>query len=230
MLQFRAFGGVFNAPQGVEHAAGFAAAVEKLVKREGGEGLFLIKEIARTKEPTGAEVGEDQVFVIAQIFFDLDDVLLWVGVLSPKRIRAIALEERLEFQRQRVTQALRYHEVNEALHDADRSCRLESEDIFPKRGEEVLCGRLGLRAVLQVEGVFVKRSVIGNGQRFGCERQEFDALTIRELFKCLEYVFRVHCCLVRLAHCQRPGTQFKNRLPRYLDFGASGYGLTASGN
>lgn len=83
LLQFRFFGGVFKTAHGVENAAGIPAAREKIRERLFGERLLLQIEIARTEKPRGAEVGEDDVFIVAEVFSDLGDVVFWFRIIAP---------------------------------------------------------------------------------------------------------------------------------------------------
>ena len=99
LFQFGLLGGVLEAAHGIQHAAGFAAAGEEIRERQFGKGLVLEEEVAGAEEPRGAEVGEDEVFVVAEVFLDLGDVVFGIGVVAPKRVRAVALEERFEFER-----------------------------------------------------------------------------------------------------------------------------------
>ena len=55
--------------------------------------------VAGVEEPGCAQVGEDQVFVIAEVLLDLGDVLLGVGIAAPEGVGAVALEQGLEFER-----------------------------------------------------------------------------------------------------------------------------------
>jgi hypothetical protein len=48
---------------------GFAAAFEEFNERQFGERFVLKKEIPSAIQPGGAQVGENQIFVIAKIFF-----------------------------------------------------------------------------------------------------------------------------------------------------------------
>ena len=77
LFQFRLFRRVLQAAHGVEDAAGFAASREKIGERHFGERLVLEEKIARAEKPCGAEIGQDQIFVVAEIFFDLADVVFW---------------------------------------------------------------------------------------------------------------------------------------------------------
>ncbi len=106
-----------------------------------------------------------------------------VRIAAPKRIRAVAQEQRLEFELHRLAHALGEHEINEAFGDSDLSCRLKSEQVLAKRGEQVFGGGFGLRAILQVERIFVNRFVIGNRLCIGRARREFDAFALGEITK-----------------------------------------------
>src|SRR5205823_4630463 len=118
-------------------AAGLAAAIEKIGERHFRERLVLKVEIARAEKPSGAEVREGQVFVVAEIFFDLGNVVFRVRIAAPKRIQAVAQEQRFEFELHRLAHSLGEHEINEAFRDSDLSCRLKSEHVLAKRGEQI---------------------------------------------------------------------------------------------
>ena len=85
--------------------------------------------------------------------------MLRIGVGPPEGIRAVALEERLEFQWQRLALALGQHEIHPSLLDPDLARRLKPQHVLAKRGEKVLGGGLGLGAVLQVEHIFLNGRV-----------------------------------------------------------------------
>ena len=89
LFQFRLLRRVFHTPDGVQHAAGFAAADQEIGERLLGERPVLKIEIPCAKKPRGAEVGENQAFVVTEIFFDLGDVLFGIGVLAPERLLAV---------------------------------------------------------------------------------------------------------------------------------------------
>ena len=139
---------VFQPAHGVKHAAGFAATVEKVHDRQFGK-MFAFKEkVARAEAPRRAEVGEHKVFVVAQIFFDLSDMVFRVGVAAPEGVRAVALEERFKFEGQRHPHRFRQHEIHEAFHHADLTRRLKAQQIFAKRSEQIFGGGFRLCVVL----------------------------------------------------------------------------------
>ena len=192
LLQFGAFRRVFHAAQSVEHAAGRAGAREEIGEGQCGERLFVEEEITRTIKPHGAEVGEDEVFVVAEIFFDLRDVVFGIGILAVNRIRAVTQEERFQFQRQRVAHAFRQHEIHETFHDPDLARGLKTEDILAKRGEHIFGGGFGLGAVLQVEQIFFNWSVSGGLAHARRERKEIHALKRGEFTQGVEDFGVIH--------------------------------------
>ena len=165
------------------------------------------------RRTTWCEVGQNQILVIAKVFFNLNHVLLGNGIFSPEGIRTIALKEGFEFQRQRVTEALRHHEIHEAFHETDLSRGLKPEHVPPKCGEQVFGGGFGFRTVLQIQRVFVNGRVVGNWFGVRRQRKKFDPLAVGKLFQVLEYIFRVHWWCFGWQDCRRDAPQFKNRLP-----------------
>ena len=143
LLQFRFFRRVLEAAHGVEHAAGFAATAKKIGERQFGKRLVLKEKIAGAEKPGRAQVGENQIFVVAQIFFDLGDVVLWVGVVTPKGIRAVALKERFEFQGERFSPRLGQHEIHPSLPLPHLARGLKTQNIFAQRGKKVFRGGFG---------------------------------------------------------------------------------------
>ena len=186
LLQFRLLRRVLDAAQGVEHAAGFAAAGEKIGERQLGKGFVLEEVIAGVEEPGRPKVGENEVFVIAEVFLDLRDVLLGVGVVAPQGVRAVALKQRFEFERERLSLALGQHEVHPALAGANLAGGLKTQNIFAERREKVLGGGLGLGDVLEVEDVLLDGRVTGNRLGLGRQRQELDSIARDKLTQGLE--------------------------------------------
>ena len=181
VFQFGLFRRVLNAAQGVEDAAGLAAACEEIGKRQIGE-RFAVKEIiARVEKPGRAKVGQDQVFVVAQIFFNLGGVMLWVGVVAPQGIGAVALKERLEFQGDRLPLRLGQHEINPSLAEANLARGLETKNVLAEFGEKVFRGGFGFDGVFQVQDILANGRVIGNRPFLRRRRQEFNTFARSEL-------------------------------------------------
>ena len=89
----------------------------------------LKEEVAGAEEPCGAQVGENQIFVVAQIFFDLGDVVFGIGVFAPDGVRAVALEKRLEFKRNQLARLFRQHEIHPAITGHDLTGGQKSKHI-----------------------------------------------------------------------------------------------------
>jgi hypothetical protein len=119
-------------------------------------------------------------------------VILRIGVGPPEGIRAVTLKKRFEFQRQRLAQALRQHEIHVPFHDANLSRRLKPKHILAKRGEKVFGGGFGLGAVLQVEQIFFNGLVSRKRARIRCRRRKFDVLTLGEFLNGNKYVVGLH--------------------------------------
>ena len=97
--EFRLVRRVFETAQGVQHAARLAATSEEIGEGQLAKRLVVEEVVAGVEEPGCAQVGEDQVFVIAEVLLDLGDVLLGVGIAAPEGVGAVALEQGLEFER-----------------------------------------------------------------------------------------------------------------------------------
>ena len=192
MFQFRFFGRVLHAAQSVEDAAGFAASGKKIGERQIGKRFVLKEKIARAEKPRRAEVGQNQVFVVAQIFLDLCNVVVWICVAAPKCIRAVALKERLEFQRQRFSSRLGQHEIHPSLAAAHLAGGLEAKNVFAKRGEKVFRRRFWFDDVLQVEDVLLDGGVTGDWPCVGGQRQKFNAFAGGELPQRVEDFSIIH--------------------------------------
>jgi len=197
LFEFWLVGGVFDAPQGIQHTAGFPAPVEEISERQLGKGFALKIEIPRAEKPGGAQIGERQVFVIAQILFDLGDVMLGVGIAAPDRVRAVPLEQRLEFKLHGISHAFREHEVHVAFGHPNLPGRLKTQHIFAECGKEVFGGGFGFGPIFQVQRILVNGRIVRDRLSIGRERQEFNPLAFRELLEGFEYVVCVHRCFVR---------------------------------
>ena len=68
--------------------------------------------------------------MVAEVLLDLGDVLFGVGVTAPEGVRTVPLEERFEFERERLALALGQHEVHPPLAGADLARGLKRQDIF----------------------------------------------------------------------------------------------------
>lgn len=192
LFEFRLVGGVLDAAQSVEDAAGFTAAGEEVGEGQVGEGLVLEEVIPGVEEPGGPQVRENQVFVVTQILFDLSDVLFGVGVTAPEGVRAVPMEERFEFERERVALALREHEVHPPLAGADLAGGLKTQNILAESGEKVLSRGFRLRAVLEVEDILLNGGVRGNRPGIGRQRQELDSFASDQLTQGLEDIGVIH--------------------------------------
>src|SRR5208283_2327014 len=131
------------------------AAGEKIGERQLGERFVLKEIVAGVEKPGRAEIGEDEVFVVAQVFFNLGDVLLWVRAAPPKSVRAVALKERLEFQGERFAHWLRQHKIHPSLPAAHLAGWLKTQNILAERGEKVLRGGFGFDGVFEVEHILL---------------------------------------------------------------------------
>jgi len=70
--------------------------------------------------------------------------------------------------------------------------KIEPEDIFAKRCEQVFGGGFGLGAVLQVEKIFGNRRVCGERARIRGRRQKFYTLARSQFLQGVEDFRRVH--------------------------------------
>ena len=120
------------------------------------------------------------------------NVLFGFGVAAPKGVRAVPLEERLEFQRKGLALALGQHEVHPALAGPHLPGRLKSQNIRAERGEKVLGGGFGLGAVLEVEDILLNGRVGGNGFVVGGQREKFDAFASDQLTQGVEDFGVIH--------------------------------------
>ena len=140
-------------------------------------------------EKTDTEV---VLFVVAEVFFDLSDVVFGIGVAAPEGIGAVAEEEGLEFELHGIAHAFGKHEIDKAFGDPDLACGLEAEDIFAKSGEKVLGGGFGFCAVLEVENVFADGKVRGKRRGSGGELKKVDTIARGKIAEGFEDVSVVH--------------------------------------
>ena len=192
LLQFRLLRRVLDAAQGVEHATGLTAAGEEVREGQFGKVLVLEEEIAGVEEPSGSQVGENQVFVVAQVLLDLRDMVFWVGIAAPEGVWAVALEERFEFEREWLALALGQHEIHPALAGANLAGGLKTQNILAERGEKVLSGGFGLGDVLQVEDILVDGRVVRNRLGLGRQRQKLDSIARGKLTQGLKDFGIIH--------------------------------------
>jgi hypothetical protein len=68
LFEFRFLRRVLQTTHDIQHAASFAAARQKIGEGQFLEGLGFKEKVARAEEPCGAKVGENQVFMVAEIF------------------------------------------------------------------------------------------------------------------------------------------------------------------
>ena len=116
----------------------------------------MLKEIiAGIEQPGGAEVGEDEILIVPQVFFDLVDVVLRIGVGPPKRVGPVAQKKRFQFQRKWFPLWLGQHEIDPPFARAHLARGHKVENVLAERGKKVFRGCFRFYDVLEVEEIFL---------------------------------------------------------------------------
>ncbi len=166
---------------------------EKIGEGHLRKGPVVKKKIARAEEPRRAQVGEYEIFVFAEIFLDLIDVLFGVGLVAPNVVRGfVVLKKRFEFERQRLAHALRQHEIHPAFAAANLPRGLKTENVFAQGGEQILGGGFGFRRVFQVQQVFGNGRVGRERAGLGRRRQKFNPRARGECAQGIENLSVIH--------------------------------------
>jgi len=113
-------------------------------------------------------------------------------ITAPDRIGAVALKQRFEFEWNQLSGRFRQHEIHPTLAAHHLTSRQKTQHVFAKRGEKVLGGRFGFRAIFQVEQIFFNRSVSRGPPQVRRKRQKFNAFTFRKTLEGDENVVWFH--------------------------------------
>jgi len=126
---------ILGAAEDIVEVAALGVALQQLGERQLAEEGIFDEGIPRAVEIGIPQVGQDDVLVFAQVFFDLFQVRPGIQLVAAQLLGVVAREQRLQLQQHRRAAGLRQDEINVTDADVDLRKRHRAHEILDQSPE-----------------------------------------------------------------------------------------------